>query len=1611
MKTKRLFLLLCLTLMAGSAAWAEEYIRVSNKKMSFTESWTKSSSYFNDTSGSGSVSWDAANRKLTLNKFIVWRGWEVGAGTNVKTCIEVYSTKSVTIEVVGNNYVTNGKGQTLALHGNTTFTGNGTLKFSNYDDKKPGIDLLEENIDVTVNGPTLKFECKNGGIRGKNNTGTLRVKGGEVLGSSNGKLVTGLANVTFGYGMGVKTPQGAQFSHDYHCMVDVNGKEITSQAVEIGAIKYYGFRICGVDITENNCDHIEYLKSVDGKAYYQESTNKLFLINATITNNTTYPSIENSSNDGLDIEIQGGVTFQYGPEGSSPREGLKLNANTDIVSGDLEGTYAYVVTIRSESETEGGIYIGPGKTLYLRSNLVYVPYLAGGSPSSKLDISEDVEVYASGSNKGTVRQLQINNISYEEEIAISSSHDNPCFIWNRTGNAMSGVYKDLKSFATGEVHFSTRSDVEWYPLYICGHRVNSLNWANPVNEFVESGRLFYNIVDGALNMNNVTIDYNGGKEQTGPAIKWDTRNSIDDNVYRPGLILGGTNTIRSYNGDAISSTKDLRIERLSNTSGDWSLTLVGSNAKVSTPSQLSFSKVTATLPEISAKSLVVSDSKLSVTRKMETEKDHLSDAVLCSTPSLPGYYDRQAKKVVSTKGPVNIVPRSSVTIYDGIEFCDEEINSANHTCVMNKYVDEGTLSVEKVSNGYTVSMRGIRVKSENNVNIFRFTSLGSVGLDLYEQFNTFNTKGHFIRGDAKNIYIYGKEKDGAETSLLVEGSPSSNAGAISVAANSSLYLYKGDANKVNVSVPCIYGQGTTSKLYVNDPYLYVNGNEKGTVSNITCAMTTSKVELYNTSSSPREIRSDGIYENGSLCTGQVKFVAKGESYIPVDEVRLFPPNWIFERKGQTTQLRAEIYPEDATNKNVVWASTDESVAKVDQNGKVTAVGKGQALIFGYSEDMVFDIENPSTYINACDVHVLIPEPTDITLSETEVLIDRESIGGFYLTANLMPDNAETDYFEWESSDTTLVKVLLGSGKTALVRRVGDEGQATITVKTANGLSASCNVTVHFPITPIHVDFEQRTYTLTEAGQQIKLEPIVTPDNCEKLSFTWETSSDAISLSDDGTVTARRNGSAVVECWACYDGQKYAPGEVRINVEIPPTPVIATGLKLKASDTFFYALGETAFLTPIFTPENVTNKELTWNSENPDVATVDEDGFFTIVGWGDCRITATTKDGSNIKAGYTVTAIDPSTIPDPVYATGIKLDENEVTLMRGEETRIGLTVDPANYNGDIMLEPMEGDISIAQVNMEWDWNTNRTSIYIRSEEWSEMSGDLKVRVRPNMVDWEKLNAQGIWEEPADTLTIHVLAPIIFTAASPEDIDVTYHVTDINDKTCEVYTQPRPGMTMIDPLDPDLTPAVSQTATGMLTVPAKANGYWVTNVMPCAFNRCSGLTEIDFSEGIETIGDYACYSGLFSLQRVTLPSTIKELGQYCFSANPSDYATSEDPSGRNHIREVNIKAFTPPTGLNGSDINWSGAFQQVASDAVLYVPTGALAAYNVEPWTGWFSRIAEKQFFEDPDGIKAIDNGQLTIDNEGAWFDLSGRKLGSKPAKPGLYIQGGKKVVIK
>lgn len=54
--------------------------------------------------------------------------------------------------------------------------------------------------------------------------------------------------------------------------------------------------------------------------------------------------------------------------------------------------------------------------------------------------------------------------------------------------------------------------------------------------------------------------------------------------------------------------------------------------------------------------------------------------------------------------------------------------------------------------------------------------------------------------------------------------------------------------------------------------------------------------------------------------------------------------------GDTKTLTVSIYPTNADNKEIAWSSSDEKVAVVDQNGKVTAVGKGSTVISAATKD-------------------------------------------------------------------------------------------------------------------------------------------------------------------------------------------------------------------------------------------------------------------------------------------------------------------------------------------------------------------------------------------------------------------------------------------------------------------------------------------------------------------------------------------------------------------------------------------------------------------------------------------------------------------------------------
>ena len=145
--------------------------------------------------------------------------------------------------------------------------------------------------------------------------------------------------------------------------------------------------------------------------------------------------------------------------------------------------------------------------------------------------------------------------------------------------------------------------------------------------------------------------------------------------------------------------------------------------------------------------------------------------------------------------------------------------------------------------------------------------------------------------------------------------------------------------------------------------------------------------------------------------------------------------------GETAQLTATVKPDNATDKNVSWASSDESVAKVS-NGKVTAVNAGKAIIIAKCGGKTAE----------CAVTVTVPTGS-VTLDKTSLSL---AVGETaQLTATVKHDDATDKNVAWTSSDESVAKV--DNGKVTAVKA----GKATITAKCC-GKTAECVVTVKQP---------------------------------------------------------------------------------------------------------------------------------------------------------------------------------------------------------------------------------------------------------------------------------------------------------------------------------------------------------------------------------------------------------------------------------------------------------------------------------------------------------------------------------------------------------------------
>ena len=221
-------------------------------------------------------------------------------------------------------------------------------------------------------------------------------------------------------------------------------------------------------------------------------------------------------------------------------------------------------------------------------------------------------------------------------------------------------------------------------------------------------------------------------------------------------------------------------------------------------------------------------------------------------------------------------------------------------------------------------------------------------------------------------------------------------------------------------------------------------------------------------------------------------------------------------KTKEETITATTEPKDA---KITWSSSDEKVATVDENGKITGVAIGETTITATAED---------GGIAECIVTV-----KDTTDGETEVKLNKENIeldlGGTkeeQLSATVTPNELEVT---WTSSDEKIAKVD-ETGKVIGIKA----GTAEITAKAKDGTKATCKVTVTdekgIAKEPEKIEMNITNPTISmDRTKELQIEVKIEPEGSNtNVKLTYKSSNEKVATVDEnGKVTIKEPGETII----------------------------------------------------------------------------------------------------------------------------------------------------------------------------------------------------------------------------------------------------------------------------------------------------------------------------------------------------------------------------------------------------------------------------------------------------------------------------------------------------
>ena len=246
-----------------------------------------------------------------------------------------------------------------------------------------------------------------------------------------------------------------------------------------------------------------------------------------------------------------------------------------------------------------------------------------------------------------------------------------------------------------------------------------------------------------------------------------------------------------------------------------------------------------------------------------------------------------------------------------------------------------------------------------------------------------------------------------------------------------------------------------------------------------------------------------------------------------------------------------------------------------------------------------------------------------------------------------------------------------------------------------------------------ISLSKSTLELT-VGDQASLDATISPDNATNKKIRWSSSKESVAtVTPDGIVDAVSAGTAFITARS-EDSGVNAKCEITVNGKV----ISVTGIALSKT-SHSLTEGDEFTLVATVTPDNATNKEVTWTSDNEAVATVSAEGVVKALRAGTARITATTVDQG--KSANCAVTVKEKTVVVTGEATHISCRNarlsGKVTLSQNTATNLSFGVLYSTSSGIIIgsATPLEAKDYDASFNFSIDTGVfePETTYYYRS----------------------------------------------------------------------------------------------------------------------------------------------------------------------------------------------------------------------------------------------------------------------------------------------------------